>query len=117
MLLATFIASSIAYQKRQIGILRALGSSGGSVYLTFQVEAWLLVGVASLLGCIAAAIAAHYISLDFIQRLGASFSVFPFSIWVVLIVVGFALAVSSLACAIPCALAARKKPVDLIAEE
>jgi ABC-type lipoprotein export system ATPase subunit len=117
LLLATFIASSVSYQKRQIGILRALGGSSGGTYLTFQIEAWLVSGVSTFFAMIVSAILAHVLSGYFMTSFGVGFSVFPYSIWVVLILLAFAFAVSSLACAIPCWLAARKKPVDLLQEE
>jgi putative ABC transport system permease protein len=114
LLLGTFIASSIAYQKREIGILRALGARGADIYGIFWNEATLISLGSAFLGVVLTGILDVVLSNKIIESIGIPVSVFRFAFWVPLLVLAIALATGTIASFIPCLVISKKKPIDSI---
>jgi ABC-type lipoprotein export system ATPase subunit len=114
LLLATFIASSIAYKKREIGILRAVGARGADVYGIFLNESLLITLTCSLLACIASGALSWYISSTLVNSLHVAFSLFNFGIVDILVILALAIVTAVLASLVPCLIISRKKPIDSI---
>jgi ABC-type lipoprotein export system ATPase subunit len=114
LLLATFIANSIAYKKREIGILRAVGARGADIYGIFLNESLLITLVCSVLACVLTGVLSWHISLTFVSNLHIAFSLFNFGILDLLVILGLAIATAVLASLIPCLIISHKKPIDSI---
>lgn len=112
LLLSTFIASSIAYKKKEIGILRAVGARGADVYKIFFSEAFVIAAICFVLGSIGSVIGCNIINNEISSAITAS--IFVFGVKSVLILIGIALITSAVATFLPVFSAARKKPVDSI---
>jgi len=114
LLLATFIASSITYQKRQIGILRAIGARGGDVYGIFYNESMMITLSAAFVAEILTGVLDAVLSNSFAGAIAFAFPLFQFSIWVFLLILLLAVLTASLASFIPCLIISKKKPIDSI---
>jgi hypothetical protein len=118
LLMATFIASSISYKKREIGILRAVGARGMDVYGIFFNEALMISLCDALLAAIIAGICAPFLNNSLYSGLGGltgtHFSLFAFSIRQVAVVFGVAILTAALASFLPCLWISKKKPIDSI---
>jgi ABC-type lipoprotein export system ATPase subunit/ABC-type antimicrobial peptide transport system permease subunit len=115
LLLATFIASSIAYQKRQIGILRAIGARGMDIYGIFWNEAIFLSLVGAAVGLILTGILDLSLSRSLIAATPlVSFSIFQFSWIPVALLLGLSFLTGTIASFLPCLIISKKKPIDSI---
>jgi len=111
-LLSNFIAISISYKKREIGILRAVGARSIDVFKIFFSESFVITAVClviSIVGSVAVCSAINAILVDLID---ASLFVFGPLSWIVLLAIAFVTAV--VATFIPVWNAAKKKPVESI---
>jgi len=117
LLLATFIASSIAYQRRKIGILRAIGARGGDIYGIFYNESLSITLACSLVAIILTVALDNVLSAKINALLTFTMPVFQFTFLVFFLIVALAVATASLASFVPCLLIARKKPIDSINEK
>jgi len=114
LLLATFIASSIAYQKRQIGILRAIGARGGDVYGIFYNESMMITLFAAVVAEILTGVLDGVLSNSFAGAINFAFPLFQFNIWVFFFILLLAVLTASLSSFIPCLIISKKKPIDSI---
>jgi ABC-type antimicrobial peptide transport system permease subunit len=114
LLLATFIASSIAYQKRQIGILRAIGARGGDVYGIFLNESLLITLTCALVAEILTGVLDGVLSRSFSGAISFNLPLLQFSIWVFLLVLALAVLTAAIASFLPCLIISKKKPIDSI---
>ena len=116
LLLATFIASSITYQKRQIGILRALGARGTDVYLIFWNESMMIALASSFVSVILTIVLDRVISNSLMSAMTMATSLFRFDAVVLAILLGLSVVAATAASFIPCLLISKKKPIDSINE-
>jgi hypothetical protein len=117
LLLATFIASSIAYQRRKIGILRALGARGGDIYAIFYNESLLITLACSLIAAVITAVLDQTLNGEVNNLLGFTLPVFQFTFGVFLLILVLAVVTATIASLVPCLLIAKKKPIDSINEK
>jgi ABC-type lipoprotein release transport system permease subunit len=116
LLLATFIASSVSYQRRKIGILRAIGARGGDIYGIFYNESLTITLACALVSVILTVVLDNVLSGKINELLKFTMPVFQFTFWVFLLIVALAVVTASLASFVPCLIIARKKPIDSINE-
>jgi ABC-type lipoprotein export system ATPase subunit len=117
LMLASFIGASIAYQKRQIGLYRALGSKASSLYMTYQLEAWIINGLALTGSIILTACLAYFLSAQISSQLSIRFPLFQFTFSAFSLLVAFALTISCIACLVPCLILVKKKPIEVMRDE
>ncbi len=111
-LLMSFIASSIVYKKRDVGILRAIGSRGSDVYRIFGSESLFIALICWLLGSVFSLIVCRLINRFFIMTLHVSLMEFGIRQWILLL--GIAVLTAVVSSFIPVYLFARKRPIDAI---
>ncbi|MBQ3483817.1 MAG: ABC transporter ATP-binding protein/permease [Clostridia bacterium] len=112
-LLMNFIATSISYKKREIGILRAVGARSSDVFKIFFSEAAIIALINFVLAT--AVSSAAIIVLNSVMRgAGIMITLLNFGIRQVLLMLGVSLLVAVLASFLPVYKIAKKKPVDAI---
>lgn len=112
LLLSSFIAISISYKKKEIGILRAVGARGADVFKIFFSEAFVIALICFVLG-VAGSIAGCKILNDEVSS-AIHASLFVFGGASIAILLGIAIVTSAVATFFPVFSAARKKPVESI---
>ncbi len=116
MLLANFISVSIGYKKREIGILRAIGSRSNDVFRIFFSESFIIAMInfiLSVLGVLAGTLAVNYILL---LNSGLYLSVLHFGVRQVLLLFILCCGVAAIASYLPVRRIAAKRPIDAIRE-
>lgn len=114
LLLFNFITLSITNKKKEIGILRAVGARGLDVFKIFFSESGVIVGICTLLSLIGTVILTGVINNILRTDAGLEITLFVFSGWSVLLMVGVALVVALVSTFLPVFFASRKKPVESI---
>ena len=112
LLLSNFIATSISYKKKEIGILRAVGARGADVFKIFYSESFVIALICLILGIAGSIAGCNLINREIGETLNAS--IFVFGGTSVLILLGIAAITSAAATFLPVFGAARKKPVEAI---
>ena len=105
---------SITNKKKEIGILRAVGARGLDVFKIFFSESGVIVGICTLLSLIGTVILTGVINNILRTDAGLEITLFVFSGWSVLLMVGVALVVALVSTFLPVFFASRKKPVESI---
>ena len=112
LLLFNFISASIAYKKREIGILRAIGARSADVFKIFYAESAIIAAACYLLAVIVCFAVCAALNALLAAEIGVSaFVLGPLS-WLVML--GIAALTSFAATYLPVRAAARKKPVESI---
>jgi ABC-type antimicrobial peptide transport system, ATPase component len=112
LLMTSFIASSIVYKKREVGILRAIGSRGADVYRIFGSESCVIALICTIFAVILTAILAglgnYYIISTF------HVSLLRFGIRQILLIALVAFVTALVASFLPVYMFAKKRPIDAI---
>ena len=112
-LLMNFIATSISYKKRDIGILRAVGARSSDVFKIFFSEAFIIALINFLLS-VAACIAVVIILNTTMRNQGINITLLRFGPLQALLMLAISVFVAFAASFLPVRGIARKKPVDAI---
>ena len=112
LLLFNFISASIAYKKREIGILRAIGARSADVFKIFYAESAIIAAACYLLAVIVCFAVCAALNALLAAEIGVSAFVFGPLSWLVML--GIAALTSFAATYLPVRSAARKKPVESI---
>lgn len=112
LLLSSFIATSISYKKKEIGILRAVGARGADVFKIFFSEAFVIALICFVLGVAGSIFGCRLLNTELADTINAS--IFVFGGASIAILLGIALVTSAVATFFPVSSAARKKPVEAI---
>ena len=112
LLLSNFIATSISYKKKEIGILRAVGARGADVFKIFYSESFVIALICLILGIAGSIAGCNLINREIGETLNAS--IFVFGGTSIAILLGIAAITSAAATFLPVFGAARKKPVEAI---
>ena len=112
-LLMNFIATSISFKKREIGILRAVGARSSDVFKIFFSESAIIALINFVLATIASIVAIFFINRWMFNE-GIQVSLLNFGIRQVLLMLGVSVLVALLASFFPVYKIAKKKPVDAI---
>lgn len=113
-MLANFIATSVAHKKQEIGILRAIGSRSNDVFRIFFSESFIIAMINFVLSA-AGVFAVTMIINNYIRKdLGVLISILTFGPRQVLLILVLSIFVAAAASFIPVKKIASKKPVDAI---
>ena len=112
LLLFNFISASIAYKKREIGILRAIGARSADVFKIFYAESAIIAAACYLLAVIVCFAVCAALNALLAAEIGVSAFVFGPLSWLVML--GIAALTSFAATYLPVRAAAHKKPVESI---
>ncbi|MCQ2753152.1 MAG: ABC transporter ATP-binding protein/permease [Bacilli bacterium] len=114
LLLANFISNSITYQKKEIGILRAIGSRSADVFKIYFAESFVIATINFILSAVASwAIMTFAINPNISAAIGG-FSIFSFGIIPILVVFGVSYLSAFAATYLPVKHIARKRPIEAI---
>ena len=113
LLFGNFIATSVSYHKREIGVLRALGARPIDVFKIFGSEA-LLVALINFMGATLLSWAAVGLFRLYMYDGGVHITLMAFGPRQILLLLGVSLLVALAASFVPVWRIARKKPVDAI---
>lgn len=114
LLLATFIASSITYQKRKIGILRAIGARGRDIYGIFYLESLVITLISAIAGVIATGVIDWALTNSLSKTVGFHVSAIQFGPLTIAMILALALVTATIASFTPCYLISSKRPIDSI---
>lgn len=115
LLFSNYIGTSIVYRKRQIGILRAIGSRGNDVFRIFFAESFVIAlinYVISLCGTYLLSFAGNAL----FEMIGISISLFVFTWRQMVVLLAICLLCAFLASFLPVKKIASKRPVEAIRE-
>jgi hypothetical protein len=116
LLLMNFIATSISYKKREIGVLRAVGARSSDVYKIFFSEALLIAAINFILS-VAAVITAIFFVNDWMRDSGINITLLSFGVRQVILMMIVSAGVALLASFLPVYNIARRKPIDAIRDK
>lgn len=114
LLLFNFITASIHAKRKEIGILRALGASGGDVFKIFMSESAIVVIICSIVSVILTGVISSAVNASVSAQFGIPFSMFTFGIVSVAMIFGIAVVAALISTFLPVYLNARKRPVEAI---
>lgn len=117
MLLANFISVSISYKKRDIGILRAIGSRSNDVFRIFFSESFIIAMINFLLSAIGVLAATLIINYILRNSTGLYLTVLHFGIRQILLLFAVSCLVAALASFLPVKKIASKRPIDAIRDK
>lgn len=117
LLLSNFIASSVSYKKREIGILRALGARSSDVFRIFFNESIIIGIINFFLASVSTFVVVRLINVSLRTEVGFTVTIFNFSIRQIIILLLISVFVALFASFLPVNRIARKKPVDAISNK
>ncbi len=113
-LLMNFIATSISYKKREIGILRAIGARGSDVYKIFFYESLLISFINFILAVVGTFVACYFINQKMVVDLGINLTLLVFGVRQLILMALISFAVAMIATFLPVYKIAKKNPIDAI---
>jgi ABC-type antimicrobial peptide transport system permease subunit len=113
-LLLTFIATSISYKKREIGILRAVGARGGDVFGIFLNESMIIVLISFVISFIGVLIGAFLLNRMLQTEMGVILTLLTVGIRQFALMLGVNVLVAFAATFLPTFSVSRKKPIDTL---
>lgn len=114
LLMMNFIATSISYKKRDIGILRGLGARKLDVVKIFTYESLIIALINIVLAIVVTIPAVGLINGQIAQSIQADIVLIAFTLRQVVLVIGIATISALVASILPVLGIARKKPIDAI---
>ncbi len=113
LLLMNFIATSISYKKREIGVLRAVGARSSDVFKIFFSEALIIAAINFILSVIAVIVAIFFVN-NWMHNSGINVTLLTFGIRQILLMMLVSVGVALLASFLPVYNIAKRKPIDAI---
>lgn len=114
LLLMNFIAISISYKKKEIGILRALGARGSDVYGIFLNESLIITFINFLVSICMTIGGVILINRLVVSNLGIKLTLLSFGLRQILLLLGVSLIVALVASFLPTHRVSKMKPIDAI---
>lgn len=114
LLMMNFIATSISYKKRDIGILRGLGARKLDVIKIFTYESLVIAAINVVLATIVTIIGVILINQVTVAQLGVDITLLAFTFRQLALIIGIAILSALLSSILPVLQIARKKPIDAI---
>ena len=114
LLLSNFISASITHKKREIGILRAIGSRGNDVFRIFFSESFTIAMINFVLTVLGLFLITEWINGVIRNGAGLLITVLGFGLRQILLVLAISILVAAVASFIPVKRIASKKPIDAI---
>lgn len=112
-LLMNFIATSISYKKREIGILRAVGARSSDVFKIFFSES-AIIALINFCFAVAASLTTVIVLNNYMRKQGINITLLNFGVRQVILMLGISIIVALIASFLPVWNIARRKPVDAI---
>ena len=116
LLLMNFIATSISYKKREIGVLRAVGARSSDVFKIFFSEALIIALINFVLSTIAVITAIFFVN-NWMRSSGIQVTLLTFGVRQVILMLFVSVAVALLSSFLPVYNIARRKPIDAIRDK
>ena len=114
LLLSNFISVSITYKKREIGILRAIGSRSADVFRIFFSESFVIAMINFTLSATGVGVATALINYIIRTNTGLYLTVLSFGVRQVALLFAVSCLVAALASFLPVRRIAAKRPIDAI---
>ncbi len=114
LMLMNFISTSIAYKKREIGVLRALGARGGDIFGIFFNESMIIAMINFLLASIATIATCLIINSVLVTQLGLDLVLLNVGIRQIVLIFGVSVVAAFVGSFLPTFKISRKKPIDAI---
>jgi ABC-type lipoprotein release transport system permease subunit len=114
LLFSNFIATSISYKKREIGILRAIGSRSNDVFRIFFAESFVIAMINFVVSLTGTAVICGVINHLVRNEAGLLLTVLNVGIRQVALLLGICLLVALVASFLPVRRIAAKRPIDAI---
>ena len=116
-MLSNFIATSINYKKKDIGILRAIGSRSNDVFRIFFSESAIIAGINFILSSIGVMIVTILLNGLLRKNYGILVTILSFGIRQIALLLVVSILVAFIASYIPVKKIASKRPIDAIREK
>ncbi len=113
LLLMNFIATSISYKKREIGVLRAVGARSSDVFKIFFSEA-LIIAIINFILAVIAVIVAIFFTNNWMHNSGINITLLSFGVRQFILMLLVSVGVALLASFLPVYNIAKRKPIDAI---
>ena len=117
LLMMNYIATTISYKKREIGILRAVGARSVDVFGIFFNESLIIAFINFILASVSTFGFVFYINTALRDKYNLTLTLLNFSFRQVAFILLIAVGVAALASALPVFNISRKKPIDAIRSE
>lgn len=114
LMLMNFIATSISYKKREIGILRALGSKKSDVFGIFFNESLIIAFINFVLASIGCMVTTGLLNAMLRKEYELKITIFNFGIRQLALILVISVAVAFISSLIPVSKIAKKQPIDAI---
>lgn len=114
LMLMNFISTSISYKKREIGILRALGSKKSDVFGIFFNESLIIAFINFVLASIGCMVTTGLLNAMLRSEYELKITIFNFGIRQLALILVISVAVAFISSLIPVSKIARKQPIDAI---
>ena len=114
LLLMNFIATSINYKKREIGVLRALGARGSDIFGIFFNESLIIAIINFALASTATIVGCNVANTAIMNKLNMELTLLNPSIRQVLLILVISIGTAFLSSFLPTFKISRKKPIDAI---
>ncbi|MBR4270385.1 MAG: ATP-binding cassette domain-containing protein [Clostridia bacterium] len=111
-LIMSYISTSISYKKKEIGILRALGTTGRDVYRIFTWESLIILGVVAIISCLLLGAGGIVTNIVLANKLGMQISLIIVGIRQFLIMILLCLAIAFLSSFLPTRKISKMQPID-----
>lgn len=113
-MMANYISTSIANRHTQIGILRALGTTGKGVLLMFFAESLIIALINIVLSNVITAVCCTILNLFFTNVMNVSIPLASYTMRQFWVIFGLSIAVAFIASLAPILKLSRKKPIETI---
>ena len=113
-LLMTFIATSISFKKKEIGILRALGAKGRDVYGIFLNESMIISFINFVISVVLTLGTVIFLNRYFSSKIGVGIQIMSFGLHQIVLMLGISILVAIIATFLPVRKIAKMKPIDAI---
>ena len=114
LLFSNFIATSVAYKKQEIGILRAIGSRSNDVFRIFFSEAFIIALISFAISAVGTGLIAALINAGLRESTGLLITILGFGIRQIALILAISVGVAFLASFLPVRRIAAKRPIDAI---
>jgi len=113
-MLMNFISTSIAYKKREIGVLRAIGAGKKDVFSIFFSESLVIALINFVLATVTTFIVAFLLNRSLYEDLGFTITLLTVGVRQILLLLGVSVGVAFISTLLPVWKIARKNPIDSI---
>ena len=114
LMLSNFIATSVSHKKREIGILRAIGSRSNDVFRIFFAESFIIAMINFVLAVIGTGVVTFIVNNLLRNQVGILITILSFGVRQIVLLLALSLIVAAVSSFIPVKRIASKRPIDAI---